>query len=504
MKRSTIVYLTLCSTALGFSLISSGCSESENEGNLSFKISNSGSPSEPQIFIPEDTKNIKLEVFREPAVTGQAVSFSSAASAEDSTKRADETDGSPTQSHVEKPLYALGTSSNDKDKNSGKTYYTVSAAYEGGEPELTIEGIADGEWVVRVSALDSNNQVLAYYQDGLTMNGSDRSVKGWLQSGAAPSGYLYAAHTSNGNITRVSLYSNLVDTIKLSSGNPAYLFAKRTETPSFNDIFYATTGGNKILQLTPAFVDKRIDVENLAFPTNGTFVRSSQNSDTAAVSFFQEGMIRFFNFEQDSDYDYVYTGAGAGYISHLTADNHFWVCNEEARNLSLVDMNSHSLVYEDNLRLGNDTPKAAEPSSDNSKIWVIGTRSSGGFVRAVDFSSHDMGGRNWGEFTTDISSPGAICLVSDSLGCVTDNTRGELVFFDAENLDEEGNINEIFGKSGARLRLQGGGDQIISDGARLYILQISQGKICVVDLATKTEASTYNLGSSARSLMHVK
>ncbi|MGM9992891.1 MAG: hypothetical protein ACI376_08660 [Candidatus Bruticola sp.] len=499
--KSSILYLTLCSTVLGFSLISSGCSDSESEGNLSFKITNSGSPSEPQIFIPEATKNIKLEVFQEPSFTGRAVSFSSKISPVNALSKNNDLVSAP---HAVQPLYALGTSSEDKNKNSGKTYYTVSAAYEGGEPELNIDGISDGEWIIRVSALDSNNNVLAYYQDGLTMNGSNRSVKGWLQSGAAPSGYLYATHTSNGTITRVSLYSNLIDTIKLSSGNPAYLFAKRTETPSFSDLFYATTGGPKILQLTPAFIDKRIDVEDLSFPTNGTFVRSSLNSDTAAVSFFKEGMVRFFNFEQDVNYDYIYTGNGAGYISHLTSNNQFWVCNETDKNLSLVDMNSRSLAYDDNLRLGNDTPRAAEPNSDNSKIWVIGTRSSGGFIRAVDFSHQDMGGHNWGEFTTNIINPGAICLVSESLGCVTDNTRGELIFFDAENLDEEGNIKEIFGKSGARLRLTGGGDQIISDGTRIYILQMEQGKISTIDLATKTEVSSYNLGSSARSLMQVK
>ena len=70
-------------------------------------------------------------------------------------------------------------------------------------------------------------------------------------------------------------------------------------------------------------------------------------------------------------------------------------------------------------------------------------------------------------------------------------------------MDDKGNIDEIFGKSGSRLHLQGGGDQILSDGTRLYILQIAQGKVAVVDLETKAVSTSYNLGSNARSLMFV-
>lgn len=507
MKRNHyILGLTLCSAVLGLSLACVGCSDSDDSGSLNFKVTNSGSPSDPQIFIPEATKNIKLEVFQEPSVTGKKVSFSNSTATESDAAQTDSSAKTMTELAQEgQTLYALGSSSKDKDKkkNSGKTYYSTTVAYNGGEPELSLSDIQDGEWVVRVSALDSNNNVLAYYQDGLTINGGDRSVKGWLQPGSAPSGYLYAAHTANGTVSRISLYSNLIDNIKLNSGNPAYLFAERTEKPSFSDTFYATTGGLKILQLTPSFVEKKIDVEDISFPTDGAFVRSSQSGDSAAVSFFREGLVRFFNFSQESNYDYVYTGAGANYISHLTNNSQAWVCNENEYDLSLVDINSHSLVYEDNLRLGRDVPKAAEPNSDNSKVWVIGTRSSGGFVRAVDFSNQDMGGRNWGEFTTDLSSPGAIYLASDSLGCVTDNTRGELIFLKTDSLDDQGNIEEIFGKSGARLRLQDGGDQILSDGTRLYILQISQGKVVVVDLETKAVATSYNLGSNVRCLMFV-
>ncbi len=507
MKHYTnLLSLTLYFTALSLSLACIGCSDSDESGNLSFKVTNSGSPAEPQIFIPEATKNIKLEVFQEPSVTGKKVAFSNSAASESNNSQANSTAKTASELADEgKTLYALGTSSNDKDKknNEGKTYYSTSVAYNGGEPELSLDNIQDGDWVVRVSALDNNNNVLAYYQNGLTINGGNRSVKGWLQPGVAPSGYLYAAHTANSTISRISLYSNLIDSIKLNSGNPAYLFAKHTEKPSFSDIFYATTGGLKILQLTPSFVDKKIDVEDISFPTDGAFVRSSQSGDSAAVSFFREGLVRFFDFNQASNYDYVYTGSGANYISQLTNNSQVWVCNENEYDLSLVDINSHSLVYEDNLRLGGDVPKAAEPNNDNTKVWVIGTRSSGGFIRAVDFSNHDMGGRNWGEFTTDLSNPGAIYLASESLGCVTDNTRGELIFLKTDNLDEQGNIDEVFGKSGSRLRLQGGGDQILSDGTRLYILQISQGKVAVVDLETKAISTSYNLGSNARSLMFV-
>lgn len=506
MKYNTnLISLTLCFAAMGLSLACVGCSDSDESGSLSFKVINSGSPADPQIFIPEGTKNLKLEVFQEPSVTGKKVSFSNSAASESNSQTENKAKTLVELANEGQTLYALGTSSKDKDKkkNEGKTYYSTSIAYSGGEPELSLEGIQDGDWVVRVSALDGSNSVLAYYQDGLTINGGSRSVKGWLQPGTAPSGYLYAAHTANGTISRVSLYSNLIDSIKLNSGNPAYLFAKRTEKPSFGDLFYATTGGVKILQLTPSFVDKKIDVEDIAFPTDGAFVRSSQSGDSAAVSFFRDGLVRFFDFTQESNYDYVYTGSGANYISNLTNNSQVWVCNENEYDLSLVDINSHSLVYEDNLRLGNDVPKAAEPNSDNTKVWVIGTRSSGGFVRAIDFSNQDMGGRNWGEFTTDLSNPGAIYLASESLGCVTDNTRGELIFLKTDSLDDKGNIDEIFGKSGSRLRLQGGGDQILSDGTRLYILQISQGKIAVVDLETKALSTSYNLGSNARSLMFV-
>lgn len=513
MKRSTnLLSLSLCFTALGLSLALVGCSDSDDNGSLTFKVINSGSPADPQIFIPEATKNIKLEVFQEPSVTGKKVSFSNSATSENDQSPAEDQEQTESKAKTVsrladqgKPLYAFGTSSKDKDKKESgeKTYYSASVAYEGGEPELSLEGIQDGDWVVRVSALDSNNNVLAYYQDGLAVNGDSRSIKGWLQPGAAPSGYLYAAHTANGTISRVSLYSNLIDSIKLNSGNPAYLFAKRTEKPSFSDLFYATTGGVKILQLTPSFVDKKIDVEDIAFPTDGAFVRSSQNGDSAVVSFFKEGLVRFFDFTQQTNYDYVYTGSGANYISHLTNNSQVWVCNENEYDLSLVDINNHNLVYTDNLRLGGDIPKAAEPNSDNSKVWVIGTRSSGGFVRAVDFSEQSMGGRNWGEFTTDLASPGAIYLASEALGCVTDNTRGELIFLKTDSLDDQGNISEIFGKSGSRLALQGGGDQILSDGARLYILQMAQGKVAVVDLETKAIATSYNLGSNARSLMFI-
>ena len=65
MKYNTnLISLTLCFAAMGLSLACVGCSDSDESGSLSFKVINSGSPADPQIFIPEGTKNLKLEIGR--------------------------------------------------------------------------------------------------------------------------------------------------------------------------------------------------------------------------------------------------------------------------------------------------------------------------------------------------------------------------------------------------------------------------------------------------------
>ena len=167
----------------------------------------------------------------------------------------------------------------------------------------------------------------------------------------------------------------------------------------------------------------------------------------------------------------------------------------------MVDMSERRLVY-DNLRLGSDVPRAAEPNPENSRIWILGNRSSDGVVRVIDFSDHDLGGKNWGEFTTNLASPQAIYLNGDEWACVTDGTRDELIFLDAGELDENGNIKEILRDNGTRMKLPGGGSQILSDGDRLYILQDSD--IAVIDLDTKSIARTYPIGEVAHSIMRVK
>ena len=523
MKRFAYVCMTMC---LGMGLmLANGCSDdSDKVSSFTFKVTNSGSPADPQICIPERTAKLKMELFQEPSVTGKAVNLSDSssgssassdasedpseeASAKDSVEASSATDVADTQGrllaedvHID---YALGTRSDDKDKKNKvtKTYYSTSVDYDGGEPELTINDVEEGAWILRITARDSGGRVLAHYQKGLNSSGGNLTMSGWLEPGAPPEGYLYAAHTSDGNISRVSLYSGLVDTIKLSTGNPAYLFAKKTEVPGFDDVFYATTGGVNILSLTPKFTEKIIDVEDVPFVKNGTHVRSAENAEQAVISFFNDGMVRFFDYTEASSYDYLYTGSGAGYISHVINGDQVWVCNENSQDLSMVDMSERRLVY-DNLRLGSDVPRAAEPNPENSRIWILGSRSSDGVVRVIDFSDHDLGGKNWGEFTTNLASPQAIYLNGDEWACVTDGTRDELIFLDAGELDENGNIKEILRDNGTRMKLPGGGSQILSDGDRLYILQDSD--IAVIDLDTKSIARTYPIGEVAHSIMRVK
>ncbi|MBQ7529972.1 hypothetical protein IJT10_08770 [bacterium] len=467
---------------LSFSMV--GCSNSGDEtGSISFKIMNSGSPAEPNITIPENTKTLKLELFLEPAVTGKAVSF---------------VDSPYTDSKVDKVDLKSGLGGDSKKNVTKHTYYSVTADFNGGEPTLELDDVTEGEWIVRVSALDSEGKNLAYYQDGFNVSsGSKSDNKCWLNSGSAPEGYIYASNTSNGTMTRFSLYSHLLETCKLNTGNPAYLFAKSSE-PSFSDTLYASTGSDHVLSLVPNILEDRFDVEKLQFPNNGAY---AVGGSTAVVSFYNEGLVRFFDYEEKStSYDYCSTGSGADYISRVV-DSKFWVCNKNSKDLSHVSLESRALVRS-NTRLGNDVALAAEPNSDDSKIWLIGTRSGSGFVRAI--KSEDTGGTNWGEFTTALQSPEALYVDDKETIYVTDNGRGELVVLDGSKLDDNGNIKELFGKTGERMKLPGGGEQILSDGDRLYILQRSGAKLVEVDLHTKTIARSTSLGSAPRSILHVK
>lgn len=494
--------------ALGAALCG-GCSDDNEYGSLHFTVRNDGSPAQPEIFIPQETAQLQLELFQEPAVTGKTITFSDSALQEEESDSNSETSGKEAQAKSLGQLAAERTWDNfafghDKEEEITRTYYRARVDYTGGEPSLEIGDIQQGEWILRVSALDQGGQTLAYYQDGININGGSLELDGWLQSGRAPEGYLYATHTANGTLTRISLYSNIIEQSTLSAGHPAYLFAKRTQTPKFSDPFYATTGGTSLLQLTPDFKANRLDVEELGFVRNGTYVRSAANVDTALISFFSEGLVRFFDFSEVSNYDYLYTGQGASYLSQLTGDDCVWVCNENSNDLSLVDLRERSLALEGNLRLGSDSPKAAEANAANTKIWVLAQRSGGGAVRVIDFSQKDLGGETWAEFTTDLAQPSAIYLESDQWACVADNQRQEAIFLDAANLDEGQRLEELFGESGARLALPQGGDQILSDGDRLYVLQSQAGQVATIDIATRTLGQTYKLGGKARHLLKVQ
>lgn len=510
----------MAAAVLGAGLFAFGCSESGTGADLSFTVKNSGSPAEPQILIPGETSKLKMEIFQEPSVTGKEVTFSDSAdnsddasdspssdSDSDDVSSADNSeDGDTEESASAAPQgKGFGSGSDDKSKIT-KTYYSTTVDYGGsGEPVLEIDGVEQGEWILRITALDKSGETLAYHQEGFNVGRSNANIKGWLQPGKAPEGYLYASRTSDGSISRVSLYSGLVDKYKLTTGSPAYLFAKRTEIPGIADTLYATTGGRFILKIVPDLVKITADIDELGFVQNGLFVRSDTDTDYAAVSFYKDGLVRFFDFSGDSsDFDYAYTGKGAGYISHLTAKNYAWVCNGESDDMTLIDFKNHTKALSGNLRLGGDSPIAAEANADNSKVWVLVKGNSGSMVRVMDFSAQNLGGTEWGRFTTNMSSPGALYLCGDEWACVTDNRRGELIFLDASSRDENRNIDEIFGKSGARMKLSGGGDQIIYDGYRLYVLQSSSGRIAEIDASTKTIVQTFSLGGTSRSMMLVK
>lgn len=480
MKKNILLSFGLSLALAGAGLCFGGCSDSDDTGSLSFTVQNSGTADEPLINIPDGTSTIKMELFQEPSVTGKPVTFKDESSASEK-------------------LSARGFGKDDDDKVT-HTYYSATVSYDGGEPELSISDIDSGEWIMRVSALDSSGSTLGYYQESVSINsGGSSDKKGWLKSGAAPAGYIYAAHTSEGYMSRVSLYSGIVDKCTLSTGKPAYLFAKNNILPTFTDKIYASTGAASVMELTPYIVDNRMDVEELSFVKNGSYARGGV---CAVVSFSGENMVRFFDYEADtgSSYDYCYTGQGAGYISN-PVDSEVWVCNTASKDLSRVSLSTRALVNSENTRLGSDIPYAAESETDKEKVWVIGARSGGGFVRAL--LCDDVSGKNWGEFTTDLKDPGAVYVNEEKEVCVTDNSRGELIFLDGSKLDENGNIKEVFGSSGARLKLPGGGEQIISDGFRLYILQYEKGSIAVVDLATRTVLGSYALGASARSIIRV-
>ncbi|MBQ7501474.1 hypothetical protein IJT93_01980 [bacterium] len=480
MKKNILFSIGLGLAVAGAGFCFCGCSDSDETGSLTFTVQNSGTPDDPDIHIPGATANLKMELFQEPAVTGKPVTFKD----EPSTGK----------------ISARGFG--EKDDKTTHTYYFSTVSYSGdGDAELSLSDVDAGEWIMRISALDSSGNTLGYHQESVNINaGNSREKKGWLRSGSAPEGYIYAAHTAEGFMSRISLYSNIVEKCTLNVGHPAYLFAKNSALPSFSDKIYASSGDSNVLELTPYIADNKMDVEELSFVQNQNFARGGV---CAVFSFSSEGLVRFFNYEADtgSSYDYCYTGAGAGYISN-PVDNEVWVCNTNSRDLTRVSLTDRTTINSQNTPLGSDLPIAAESESDREKVWVIGTRSEGGFVRAL--LSDDVSGKNWGEFTTDLKSPGAVCVNEEKEVCVTDNSRGELIFLDGSKLDENGNIKEIFGSSGARMKLSGGGDQIISDGSRLYILQYEHGRIVAYDLATKAVLESYSLGTSARSMIRVK
>lgn len=413
----------------------SGCGGSSS-GSVQFESKKGNSPAEPYIAAPDGT--VKLEM----------------------------------------RLFQLTTS---VDKPEPKM--TKSVDYEEGVT-LEITDVPPGPWVMRVNALDSSNKVLAYAQEGINVTKGSVKFSSWFLPGTAPSGYIYTADSGARSLSRICLFDDKVVSIPLQEV-PISLFLKNGREGVMGDTVYATNGGSKILSMQLSLFDNSCDTTELYFPAGGSFSRS--DDAMAAVTFFSNDGVRFFNIGTEEYSDLIFTGRGADRLSNVV-DGKLYVSNKGDMNLSKVNLAAQK-VEGSNVKIGC-APDALALNSSASRIWMCGTDDGGGkpFVRVTDTSGDEV--NHYGE---QLSIPSAI-LIDQGMVCVADNGRKELIFFQES---EEGKDDY------ERLQLAAGGDELWSDGLRLYCMSSETDQVFVVDWKTFKLIKTYKVGQSPSSMVYL-
>lgn len=424
-KISAIIFLS--------ALLCGGCGGSSS-GSVQFESKQGNSPSEPYIAAPEGTVKLEMRLFQ-------------------------------LTTSVDKPEPEM----------------TESVDYEEGVV-LEIKDVPPGPWVMRVNALDASKQVLAYAQEGINVTKGSVKFSSWFLPGTAPSGYIYTADLGSRSLSRICLFDDKVVNVPLQDA-PVSLFLKSGREGVMGDTVYATTGGAKILSMHLSLFDNSCDTTDIYFPSGGTFARS--DNGMAAVTFYQNDGVRFFNADTEEYSDLIFTGKGADRLSNVV-DGNLYVSNKGA--LSMTKLNMAAQKTEGSNKGIGCAPDALALNSTGTRIWMCGTDDGGGkpFVRVVDNSGDEI--RHFG---AQLSVPSAI-IIDNSTVCVADNGRKELIFF--HETDENENDFE-------RLQLTAGGDDLWSDGQRLYCMSSESDLVSVVDWKSLKLIKTYKVGQMPHSMV---
>lgn len=406
-----LAILTLLATLVA------GCGESSSTGTLLVQVAGSGQPTLPDIRPPETTVRYRIEILQ------------------------------PQGSDRVGPIRGYEAAG--------------SADFSCEVPEVPVGG-----WVLRVSALDAQGQVLAHLQEPVQVNSGARvRLQGWLRPGPAPEGLLFVANSKGASLTILRLTDGHVEDLPLPQ-NPQYLFSAQGR-------IFVTTMTSQML----AVEGVRRTIAVLSAPPGGFDVAGAARG---VVSFPTEGGIRFLEPENGQFSGLLRTGTLARGISDQVGSTS-WVVNPGDRTMTALEVPSMSLGATVPIGVpGNQV----EQNATGTRVYVVG----GGpgepappFVRVLEPS-----GVLVRHFTHLLESPAGL-LLQDGRAYVTDSLRGELIVY-----EDSSNPSEL-----ERVRLgEGSPGQILSDGHRLYVSMASSGEVAVVDLATLKVAGRYRVGQA--------
>ena len=361
--------------------------------------------------------------------------------------------------------------------------YSVSQDYKAGDSvSMSISDVASGSWILRVSALDSSNKVLAHFQKAVTLSsGQEADMSGWLNSGPAPEGYFFMSSPGSSAVTRLSLMSEDIQELRVSGHYPAVLFFKEGLAAPVGSLLHAITGATDLLDLSVKTSGTDCDIDDQYIPGNNSCVASD---GSAVISYYNDNGVRFYDYDSHTYSDLLYTGNGASELSNVV-NGYVWVSNEKSRDLTKIDIANQTTVG-GNFSSG-DTVKKLKLNDTGSRMWTLCMEPTP-CVRVIDTA-----GSNLDNYTTQIVSPSDLWIVDD-LVCVNESSRAEVVFF-----EESDTCNEL-----ERIPIsEGVGDVVFSDGYRLYV-KTNQSSLAVVDLATRSYNKTIKITGECSSmvLMH--
>ncbi len=473
----------LLGLALALLLGMAGCGmfdKDDGKGKVHFKLNDSNNTSAPNINIPEDTTCFIMELIQEePSDTDSSDDDSEDSSSEESEDKllaAKETgasaslsddDSSADDSDSDNDTDSSDDSTDGSNESLTSTCTTIPATYmasmdytEGDTVDITIDDVAEGAWVVRVSALDENDKVLAHVQKAVTVgSGENVDVDGYLQSGSAPEGYIFFASVGDG-LYRISLLSEKVEKMDIDY-SPSYLFFMNGLIGSLNDKLYAITHNDKLLEMVPSLTYSTCDVNTHSIPDSSSRVVSGAS---VAISYPVEGGVRFYDLIEEDYTGLLSTGRGANEFSNVVNDC-VWVSNEDAQDISKINLSTQKLMGS-NISTGYVAAKLAQNDAGD-RLWTIGTVPSS-YLRVVDNNGNGID-----HYTKQLVTPSSL-LITNGEVCVGDSSRNEVVFF-----KEATKIEEI-----RRLPIaEGVADCLLSDGQRVYALT-SSGDLAVIDLTT--------------------